>query len=172
MADILTDYEIQSIRRPKLFWLVFILYSATVSLTVILDIQVFLKVGLMEEILKKRSLFILFIIDMLQPFILFGFLRKSKISWCLIPLIQGMFCTIFLKKYYILLSIPNIPHLQIISENPESLFFCINSILIVALILQPTIINYFTISQKVSRIIIFLTLAIAFTILVFFYNKP
>ena len=169
MSDVLTDYETQVVKKPKLFWIVFSLYLGQVVIANLTNTRIFFAIGFAEAIQNYKAGLILGLLDLFQLYLVYLLFRKSKIAWCLIILVQGMYASIFIKKYYVLLSAPGIPHLDIILNNPISLFFCVNSILIVLLLSLPGLSTYFNISTKLRVVILSLLFIDLFAILFFFF---
>lgn len=168
MTDLLTDYEDKPVKIPILFWVVCILYLAQVVLANITNFLLMQELGFTTQLLKYPSFLILSLVDVFQVFLLYYFFRKKRIAICFIPLIQGMYAAMFGKRYYVIITTPGIPHIDIILSAPLSVFFCINAILLVSLTLQERLMNYFIIPAKLRLLILSLTAIIIFAILLFF----
>ena len=170
MIDILNTYESPLGKRPRIFWIVFILYFIIIFIAYLTDIILIAKVGIQEAIADSPFGFILSLIDLAQPIILYGFYRRSKISWSLIPLVQGMYSAIFLKQCYLILASYGFLDLELNIANIISVFFCIGCTSVTLLCFHPRLINYFIITKKLRLIIIICMLIIIIPIFIFFHT--
>lgn len=169
MTDLLTDYYSAPQKKPKLFWLVFCLYTVQVTAANIIDAWFFWQTGLAKAFAIYKGTMVLWFVDIFQILLAYLFFRKSKFAWCFIPLIQGIFASRFLKTYYTIFKVSGIQHWDLILNDPITIFFCLNCILLITLCFTPKLITYFNIDSKRLKLIVSLTLFIM-AITMFFFN--
>lgn len=100
MSDLLTEYEYLAPKKPVVFWLVSILYLAIIVVAIKAAIAALIGNGFEAVFAHSMTTTVLISLDFFQPLILFGFLKRSEISWSLVPLIQGMYSALFIRQLY------------------------------------------------------------------------
>jgi len=166
MNDVLVDYEPQSQQKPKLFWVVFILYAICVVVVYITDIMQIQQSGIQAVLSGPTFTLLLYTLDFFELFLLFGFYKRFKVAWCIIVILQGAFGTIFLKAFYFEIFVYRSPVWDALDNNLISLYFCLNSIVLVILLLQKRLTRYFNISNylKIFAVLAVLTLMVLIVI--------
>jgi len=165
MVEILAEYETYPNKKPRIYWAVFIIYSTIIATALVDDLMVIWRFGWSN--ISEFSTYAI-PLDPFQLLILYGFFRRSKIAWSLLPLIQGFHAARFIAYYYTILNNPLISPSKMVLANPIIFFFCIACTLVTILCFHPKITAYFELSKKLRlTIMCFTFLIMVFSFLVF-----
>jgi hypothetical protein len=165
MHNELTGQDPETQITPKIFWAAIIVYTLHLTVIIINDMTDILNIGVQEILSGSRIALVFYGIDILEIFLLIGFLNKWKIAWFLIMILQGISGTILAKSLYLDLAVPQSAVLEIFKKSPLSFYYCMGSILLIVLLFQFRLMRFLAISKylKIFTILALVVLIILIT---------